>query len=410
MQDMAIAFSLRSFPIVALFLLSSYSILHAQTAGRHQTRNVIIVMSDGLRWQEVFKGADASLLANTSGGITESILGDRKERTESAKKDYLRPTTGKRREALMPFLWNTIARSGQLLGNRDLGSSVVVTNGLNISYPGYSEALTGTVDPQVASNEKNPNPGQTVLEWLHRKPEFHGRIAAFGAWDAFSAIFNSDRCGFPVNSGYAPFNLLPNNTVIEALNRLKVQGPRIWAEEPFDAVPFYTALEYLKAEKPRLLFIGLGETDDWAHANDYPEYLAAVHRADEFLRVLWATVQAMPEYRESTTLIVTADHGRGRGANWTSHGKAISESREIWMAVMGPDTPPLGERRNSEELEQTQLAPAIAALVGEDFHPGGSVANNAIEEIFQLNTREPRAAVNLRRVARAQIPMAIPLH
>ena len=93
---------------------------------------------------------------------------------------------------------------------------------------------------------------------------------------------------------------------------LKAETPRIWPDEPFDPIPFYTALEYLKEKKPRILYLSLGETDDWAHAGNYTEYLNAAHRADDYVRDLWETVQSMPEYRGSTTLIFSPDHGRGK--------------------------------------------------------------------------------------------------
>jgi Type I phosphodiesterase / nucleotide pyrophosphatase len=385
---MTIAFSRRSLRTICVLVLSLVSTVRAHSEEPHRTRNVIIVMTDGLRWQEVFDGADPVLLSKGAVMKGDSVLPDRKERNRCAREEFLRPTKRERREALMPFLWNSFGRSGQLFGNRGLSSSVVATNGLNISFPGYSETLTGLADPRVHSNEKVPNPNVTVLEWLDHRPDFQGRVAAFGAWDAFSAIFNSERCRFPVNSGYEPFTLLPNNTAVDALNRLKTQAPRIWAEEPFDAVPFYTALEYLKTAKPRVLFIGLGETDDWAHAGDYPEYLGAAHRLDQYLRELWKTIQNLPEYRQQTTLIVTVDHGRGRGRNWTSHGAKLPESRELWLGVMGPDTAPLGERRNTEEIQQTYFAATVAALLGENFHSAAVKAESVIREILPSATRE----------------------
>src|SRR4029453_19308643 len=83
-------------------------------------RNVILVVSDGLRWQEVFRGADSTILFGDS-----RVLGDQAEAT---RRKYWRSTVAQRREALMPFLWSTLARDGQLLGNRDLDSRVEVTN------------------------------------------------------------------------------------------------------------------------------------------------------------------------------------------------------------------------------------------------------------------------------------------
>ena len=37
----------------------------AQTLEPHRTQNVILVMIDGMRWQEVFRGADPALLPIT---------------------------------------------------------------------------------------------------------------------------------------------------------------------------------------------------------------------------------------------------------------------------------------------------------------------------------------------------------
>ena len=123
-----------------------------------------------------------------------------------------------------------------------------------------------------------------------------------------------------MNAGYDPLEAIPVNREVALLNRQNAEAVRIWPGEPFDPLPFHTAVEYFKAEKPRLLFLGLGETGDWGHAGSYPEYLNAAHRDDSYLRELWDLVQSMPEYSGKTTMIVLLDHGRGSGARWTDHG------------------------------------------------------------------------------------------
>ena len=76
----------------------------------------------------------------------------------------------------------------------------------------------------------------------------------------------------------------------------------------------------------------------------------------------------MDEYRGRTTFVITTDHGRGSApVEWKSHGEKIPASRNIWIAVMGPDTPALGERTQTETLTQSQVAPTVAAFLGEDF-------------------------------------------
>jgi len=335
----------------------------AQAPAIHQTENVVLVMIDGMRWQEVFHGADSKLLET----LGSDMPGDAKERADLARQRYARATEAERRQALMPFMWSVISSQGQLFGNRDLGSDSHVINGFNFSYPGYSETLTGLADPRVDSNDNVPNPNPTVFEWLNERPDFAGKVAAFGAWEVFNGIFRSQKCGFVVNAGYDPLTAIPATPRLDLLNTLKRETVRIWADEPFDPVPFHTAMEYVEAKKPRVLFVGLGETDDWAHAGSYAEYLNAAHLADEYLRQIWELMQSMPEYRDKTTLIVLPDHGRGMGVKWTDHGQKVPASMQTWMAFLGPDTPPLGERKQALPVTESQIAATLAALLGEDY-------------------------------------------
>ena len=349
---------------------------HAQSP--HKTQNVIVVMMDGMRWQEVFRGADPKLLKT----FGPEWLGDPKVMAAEAQRQFGGATEAERRQALMPFLWSVVAAQGQIFGNRDLGSDSHVTNGFNFSYPGYNETLTGIADPRIDSNGYGPSPNVTVYEWLNTKPDFAGKVAAFGAWDAFNRIFNRERCGFVVNAGYDPLTAIPATPALALLNALKAEAPRVWADEPFDSLAFHTAIEYMKAKKPRVLFIGLGETDDWAHDGAYAEYLISAHLGDSYLHELWDLVQSMPEYRDKTTLIVLPDHGRGEGTGWTSHGQQYPESMQTWMAFLGPDTAALGEHKKGTVVTESQVAATVAALLGEDYHAAVPKSGVAIGDVL----------------------------
>jgi hypothetical protein len=204
-----------------------------------QTENIIFVMTDdGLRWQEVFGGANESLI-HARGVKNAAALG----------RAFWRSTPELRREALLPFVWGIMAKQGQLYGNRNKGSEARLTNGLKFSYPGYQEILCGYPDPRINRNDAPANPNATVLEWLHGKPAYRGRVAAFAAWDAFDRIFNRDRCGFLVNAGFSPLDAGTASPRVDLLNRLKREIPRQWEDEPADALTFYTALEYFQGGK-----------------------------------------------------------------------------------------------------------------------------------------------------------------
>ncbi|MFO1003181.1 MAG: hypothetical protein U0936_22840 [Planctomycetaceae bacterium] len=136
----------------------------------------ILITLDGLRWQEVFGGVDETLMDKDLGGVKD---------LPELKRRFQRESTTESRNALMPFFWTTLARDGVIFGDPEHESKAIVTNGLNFSYPGYSEILCGFVDPKVDSNAKKNNENVTVLEWLSQKPGFEDRIAAFCSWDVF---------------------------------------------------------------------------------------------------------------------------------------------------------------------------------------------------------------------------------
>jgi len=137
-------------------LVSSILLLVAPLAWAGKTRNVILVISDGVRWQEVFTGADPSLLNDKAGGSWTSA--------DELKRKYWNDDPKIRRQMLFPFLWGTIASGGQLFGNQNEGSIARVTNPMQFSYPGYNEMASGAADPRIDSNEFGPNPNITVFE------------------------------------------------------------------------------------------------------------------------------------------------------------------------------------------------------------------------------------------------------
>jgi hypothetical protein len=328
-------------------------------AVKTKTRNILLVTTDGLRWQEVFGGADPALMDKKNGGV-ESI--------DLLTEEFGGATPEVRRKALLPFLWNVMAKNGQLYGNANAGSEAKVTNGRNFSYPGYNEIFTGWADPSIDSNDKTQNGNVTVLEWLNGQEEFHRRVAAFGSWDRFPYILNSTRSRIRVVAGWKPLIGRGLSTEERLLSRLVLETPRIWDDCAYDTFTFHAALEYFKRQRPRVLYIGLGETDEFGHAGRYDHYLHAAHRVDSYLRILWETVQSLPDYRGATTLILTTDHGRGDApVEWKGHGAKVKGSERIWIGFLGPDTPALGERTGVAPVTQSQIAATLAKFLGLDY-------------------------------------------
>src|SRR5437867_1685855 len=295
--------------VAALILLSC---LAARAAAPQSGRNVVLVTMDGLRWQEVFGGAQDKLIDERAGGVRD---------LDALRRRYARETPEARREALLPFFWSVVARQGQVFGDPSKNSPARLTNGLKFSYPGYNEMLCGFPDARIDSNNKVPNPNVTVLEWLSRRRGFEGKVAAFGTWDVLYSIVNVERSGVPVLAGWDPSRDEPLSEEEKVVNRLLPDLPRIWPDNAFDLVTQRLAIEYVRKHRPRVFYIMLGETDEWAHLRRYDCYLDSARRGDEFIRRLWDTLQSMPEYAGNTSLLLTTDHGRGETKqNWTDHG------------------------------------------------------------------------------------------
>jgi hypothetical protein len=345
-----------------------------QPPRKPRTRNILLVTTDGLRWQEVFGGAEPALLNTEDGGV---------QRVDFLKDEFGGGSPENRRKTLLPFMWNVIAKNGQIFGNANSGSEAKVTNGKNFSYPGYNEIFTGAADPTIDSNNKTPNQNVTVLEWLNGQDDFHNRIAAFGSWDVFPFILNNARSKLRVVAGWNPMTGRGLSSEERLLSRLIAETPRIWEECCYDSFTFHAALEYFKRQRPRVLYIGLGETDEFAHMGRYDQYLHAANRFDTHLKVLWETVQLLPDYRGTTTLIVTTDHGRGDApVEWKSHGAQIKGSERIWIGVLGPDTPALGERTNVALVTQSQIAATLATFLGLDYRASAPRAAPPINDVF----------------------------
>jgi hypothetical protein len=333
-------------------------------------RNVIVITMDGMRWQELFGGAERTLLGKDEKEITES----------SAYRRFWKNTPEERRAVLMPFLWSVVAKQGQVFGDPARGSLSRLTNGLWFSYPGYSEMLSGVADPRVDSNDKIPNPNVTVLEWLNGLPGYRGRVAAFGAWDVLPYIVNTKRSGLPAGDGYPPVPD-PKTDRERAINDMADDLPPIWEGAPLDAPIMHAAIECLRTRRPRVLYVMLGETDEWAHEGRYDLYLDSAFRADRFIRRVWEMIQRMPGYAGTTALVLATDHGRGAtNSDWTDHGRKVPAAEATWMAVMGPGTPALGVRE-SVTVTTAQAAATIAALLGEDFSRGVPAAAPPLTEI-----------------------------
>jgi hypothetical protein len=363
---------MKKYKIIGWFLFLFLSNMHFSFA-QQKAENIIIITTDGFRWQEVFAGMD-STIANQR----KYNQGD----SNYIYKKYWANDASVRRQKLLPFLWNTVADNGQIYGNRNFGNKVDNSNPYWFSYPGYSEIFCGYVDTLVNSNSYKNNPNTNVLEFINKQPKYKNKVAAFGAWEAFDRILNEPRSSFPVIAAFDPCGGKNPNADERLINSMLKDSYKPWDEdECLDVFTHYEAMAHLKKNNPHVLYIAYGETDEWAHAGQYKNYLDAAHQFDAWVKDIWNYIQSKPQYKNNTSLFITVDHGRGdkNKDQWRDHGSDIADAHEIWFAVMGPRIPAKGGMKTNVQIYQKQFAQTIASLLGLKFSAEHPVATKVRE-------------------------------
>ena len=362
------------FDIIFLYIISIFSFLFNEPKTVAPVPNVVIVTLDGLRWQEIFNGADSIIMND------KAYDGD----IDYIKTNYWSTDINQRRNKLTPFIWNTVANKGVVIGNRNFGANMNVSNKYQFSYPGYSEIFTGFADDSVNSNDKVLNKNINVLEYLNGIPNYKNKVAAFSTWDVFPYILNEKRSGVYVNADVDTLTF--KEATLTMLNEMQFLTAKPINVRP-DLLTYFTAKEYLKAYHPNVLYISFDETDDFAHAGMYDQYLKSLHAEDAMISNLWNTLQSISQYKNNTTLIITCDHGRGGSgkSTWKNHGQEVKESSEIWLAAMGNGIVSKGEIKQPIQLYQNQIASTVAKLMGTTFnaknakHPVGEPLNSILK-------------------------------
>ena len=333
------------------------------TKGDNDPRLVIITF-DGLRWQEVFGGAD------------EAILNDARfvRNLESTSAKYWKDTPEARRQALLPFLWSYAPEHGYLLGNRNKNSLMQVDNAMSFSYPGYSEMFCGWADDErIDSNDPNPNPNVSVLEVVNQDPRYKGKVMMYSSWESIRFAVNNERGGFKASSAHEPsFTDTPTARLMQEVDAGIADGGFGYSER-LDCITYGMAMETLQKEHPKVFYVGFGDTDEYAHSGEYDNYLDAAHWTDMYIRRIVETCEADPFYKGKTTYILTCDHGRGYGPAFRSHSASVRGANQTWFIAFGAGVPVMGETSDNGIFYTKQFAATIASILGVDFTPGNGV-------------------------------------
>ena len=112
-----------------------------------------------------------------------------------------------------------------------------------------------------------------------------------------------------------------------------------------DAITVFHAEQVLKKFRPSVMAITLLDVD--VCHSDFNGYLRGQQLADACVNHLWDFIQADPDLRDNTTMIVLPEHGRHLFSNGNNpdsmgragidHGQGDDGDRNVWMLALGPD-------------------------------------------------------------------------
>ncbi|RLD37905.1 MAG: hypothetical protein DRI74_05450 [Bacteroidetes bacterium] len=140
---------------------------------------------------------------------------------------------------------------------------------------------------------------------------------------------------------------------------------------------------------PHFMLVYLADVDHAGHSGIWTEYTSAIQIADSIVDVLWKKLQSDPFYENSTTLIVTNDHGRhdDQHGGFQGHGCSCDGCRHIQFLAVGPDI-----RKNfvsSQYHNIPDMAVTASYILGVE---PTKATGNIIQEIF--NTTGTNEEIN----------------
>lgn len=223
--------------------------------------------------------------------------------------------------------WGDSTRANIPVRDSLLQYGVLITNfrnnGVTLTNPGHTAICTGNYDPIANDGTELPHfPGllQTYVKYTRRNSS---------AWVTSS----KDKLWVLAKTSYFGFDAYPVNI------DCGVNGDGTGGYRP-DSITYQHILEQLNTGSPEVMIVNFKDPDVKAHQGDSSGYIAAIQQTDEYIGGIVAFLNQHPAYQNRTTLIVTNDHGRhlpGIADGYISHGDGCDGCRHIEFFVLSPD-------------------------------------------------------------------------
>jgi hypothetical protein len=303
---------------------------------------VILVVLDGVRWQEMFGGVDPVLAATHRAGPVVSA------------------------RSLLPCLYSALDARGAAVGAP--GRGLIAASGPNfVSLPGYTEIFGGRPPDGCRDNECAGASTPTLVDAMRDRAPNDSDVAVIASWAPIGRAATRTPSRIVLSAGRQDVSgaryLVDDPSTREVLDLGARADPRP-GHDAFrpDRYTAELALRYLEAQRPSFLFVGLGEPDEYAHEDDYRGYLASLRAADDFFGRLFAALDRMGERGRRSLVLVTADHGRAR--DYRDHGAGLPESARVWLMAIGGPVHARGFVQGPFARRLADVAPTIRQVVG----------------------------------------------
>jgi hypothetical protein len=170
---------------------------------------------------------------------------------------------------------------------------------------------------------------------------------------------NYDGLGWSVSGITSSLDKFTLGTMQQAIEDLVRTNAPVTGDE----FTFLVSMEVMRRFAPSLLAISFSDMEV-AHFGSYSLHLAGISTVDRLVYELWTQLQALPAYKDKTTLFVLPEFGRdldGSNTNgFFNHRQNTESTRVTWMMCMGDAV--RKAQTVEDPIEQTDICPTIARL------------------------------------------------
>jgi arylsulfatase A-like enzyme len=257
-------------------------------------------------------------------------------------------TWGSENQKMVPFMAHKLAPAG-VINTRFFNDGPTYTNA------GHAAIMTGVHQQINNAGKEFPGNPSFMQIWLQATGQSSKKAWIVTSKDKLNILANTK------DKFYAG-KFLPQTNC-------GVNGPDSGYRE--DSVTVRMAKKILKESRPNLMLVNLKEPDACGHAGNWNGYLQGIKNADEYVWQLWDFLQSDSLYKNTTTIIVTNDHGRHSDNyrdGFVSHGDNCESCRHINFFAAGPDFKQ--HLIINKAYNQTDIPATIAELVGINMPTG----------------------------------------